>query len=176
MAEKYTQTLTRSALPAYFRKLADACESTSSEGFPDCTKAKKIRLSIKDEYGQLTAKLKVSAYIDECDQCDECECGGKRADGLPQYKRLKKRMATSFKVIFKALHMNSVPPDEAVADFIADSRLMTKYPGKGAPLYAEYNKLTDILEEAWQTKNLQKFHETVDALNHMKTQCHHQYK
>ncbi|KAF1077178.1 hypothetical protein [Halodesulfovibrio sp. MK-HDV] len=41
MAEKFTQTLTRDDLPAFFRKLADACESTPSEGFPDCTKAKK---------------------------------------------------------------------------------------------------------------------------------------
>lgn len=176
MAEKYTQTLTRDELPAFLRKLAEACESSPSTGFPDCTKAKKIRLSIKDEYGQLTVKLKLNAYIDECDLCEECECGEKRSDGLPQYKRLKKRMASSFKVIFKALHQNSVPAEEAVADFIADSRLMTKYPGKGDTLYTEYNNLTDILEEAWKTKNLQKFHETVDALNHMKTECHHNYK
>lgn len=176
MAEKYTQTITREDLPAFFRKLADACESMPAEGFPDCTNAKKIRLGIKDEYGQLTVKLKLSAYIDECEICEDCECGGRRPDGLPRYKRLKKRMASSFKVIFKSLHQNITPPEEAVQDFIADSRLMTKYPGKGDPLYAEYDKLTDILEEAWQNKNLQKFHETVDAMNHMKTECHHKYK
>lgn len=176
MAEKFRQTLTRDDLPTFFRKLADACESAPEQNFPDCTKAKKIRLAIKDEYGQLTVKLKVSAYVDECDICEDCECGDTRPDGLPQYKRLKNRMATSFKVIFKALHQNSIPPEEAVNDFIADSRLMTQYSGKGDPLYADYNKLTDTLEEAWQSKNLQKFHETVDALNHMKTECHHKYK
>lgn len=176
MAEKLIRTITRGELPDFLRNLADACENATVQDFPDCTNAKKIRLSVKDEYGQLTVKLKMSAHIDECELCEDCECGGTRPDGLPRYKRLKKRMATSFKVIFKALHQQTVPPEEAVLDFIADSRLMTKYPGKGDPLYAEYDKLTDILEEAWHTKDLQKFHETVDALNHMKTECHHKYK
>ncbi|SHJ02480.1 GAK system XXXCH domain-containing protein [Halodesulfovibrio aestuarii] len=176
MAEKFTQTLTRNDLPAFLRKLADACEFAPEYDFPDCTKAKKIRLAIKDEYGQLTVKLKVSAYADECELCGNCECESKSTEGLPPYSRLKKRMATSFKVIFKSLHQNSIPPEEAVHDFITDSRLMTKYPGNGDQLYAEYNKLTDTLEEAWQQNNLQKFHETVDALNHMKTECHHNFK
>ncbi|MCT4535724.1 GAK system XXXCH domain-containing protein [Halodesulfovibrio sp.] len=176
MAEKITRTITRAELPDFLRNLADACETEPVEGIPNCTNAKKIRLSVKDEYGQLTVKLKINASIDECDRCEECECGGTRPDGLPRYKRLKKRMGTSFKVIFKALHQHATPPEEAVRDFIADSRLMTKYPGKGDPLYAEYDKLTDALEQAWQANDMQKFHETVDAMNHMKTECHHKYK
>jgi len=176
MAEKYTETITREELPAFFRKLADAIDAVQDANFPDCTHAKKIRLGVKDEYGQVTVKLKVNKYIEDCDMCEDCDCGGKRPDGLPRYKRLKKRMRTSFKVIFKALHQHSLPPDDAVKDFISDSRLMTKYPGKGDPMYAEYDKLTDILEEAWQNKDLQKFHEAIDALNHMKSECHHKYK
>ncbi|SIO13317.1 GAK system XXXCH domain-containing protein [Halodesulfovibrio marinisediminis] len=176
MAKKYTQTLSRDDLPTFLRKLADACESAPVEGIPDCTKAKKIRLSIKDEYGQLAVKLKVSTIIDECELCEECDCVEKRPEGLPPFKRLKKRMATSFKVIFKALHQNTAPPEEAVKDFIADSRLMIQYPDKGELLYTDYAALTDKLEEAWLNNDLQKFHETVDALNHMKTECHHNYK
>ena len=173
MAKKFVQTLTREDVPDFFRKLADAFETAPESEFPDCTKVKKLRVTIKDEYGQITAKLRLSSLIDECEEC-ECECI--RPDGLPKYKRLKKRMASSFKAIFRALHQNSLPPEEAVLDFIADSRLMTQYPGKGDPLYAEYNKLTDILEEAWHTKNLLKFHEIVDALNHIKAECHNKYK
>ena len=176
MAEQYRETFTREELPAFFRKLADACEKGTVDGFPNCTEARKISLSIKDEYGQLTAKLKMSARLDECELCEPCACETHEPEGLPKYKRLKKRMATSFKVIFKSLHTNTKPPEEAVLDFIADARLMTQYPGKGDALYANFNKLTDTLEEAWQTDNLKKFHETIDALNHMKTECHHVYK
>ncbi|MCG8532857.1 MAG: GAK system XXXCH domain-containing protein [Desulfovibrionales bacterium] len=176
MTEKFKDTIKREHLPTFFRRMAEACEGHPSHGFPPCEKAKKIRLSIKDEYGQLSVKLKTSAYADECDQCEDCICGGKRPDGLPRYKRLKKRMGTSFKVIFKALHANTTPPEEAVHDFISDSRLMTKYPGKGEPLYARYNSLVDALEAAWNDKDMSKFHETLDALNHIKTEGHHRFK
>lgn len=173
MAERIVQTLTRNELPAFFRKLARAFETPPQSDFPDCTDIKKLRLSLKDEYGQITVKLKLSPHANEC---EECECNCFRTDGLPKYKLLKKRMGSSFKIIFKALHQNSLPPEEAMSDFIADSRLMTQYPDKGDPLYAKFNSLIDSLEEAWENKNLPKLHETVDALNHIKTECHHNYK
>lgn len=109
MAAKYTQTLSRKDLPSFLRKLADACESQPVEGLPDCTNAKKIRLSIKDEYGELAVKLKVSTVIDECELCEDYMYEDDKPSGLPPYKRLKKRMATSFKVIFKALHQQTTP-------------------------------------------------------------------
>jgi XXXCH domain-containing protein len=92
--------------------------------------------------------------------------------GAVRYKDLKKRMKQTFKHIGLALAAGQVPDVGVLADFIADSRRMTTYPGKGDALYPAYNAAVDRLEAAAASGDLAAMTETVAALGRMKKECH----
>ncbi len=177
MSNKLFVTCTREELSSVFRTLADALEGTpSTDGtIPSLEAFRKLKIGIKDEYGQVSLKLKFRTDLGDID-APECACGGAQKDGKPSYKSLKKRMRSSFKAVYQAVHAGQLPPDTAVEAFIGESRLMVQYPGFGDEYYAAYDKAVDDFVLAWERRDLAALHGCVDALNHLKTDCHQRYK
>ena len=89
-----------------------------------------------------------------------------------RYKDLKKRMKQTFKHIGLALAAGQAPDAGVLADFIADSRRMTTYPGQGDAFYPAYNAAVDRLEAAATSGDLAAMTKTVAALGRMKKECH----
>jgi XXXCH domain-containing protein len=93
-------------------------------------------------------------------------------DGLPRYKGLKKRMKHSFKAVVAALRAGLAPDPAVAASFVADSRLMTRYPGKGDAFYAAYDAEVDRFEQALAAGDVAALTASAAALDRMKKECH----
>ena len=93
-------------------------------------------------------------------------------EGKPKYKSLKKRMKYLFKAIIVSLRAGQAPAADVMAGFIADSRLMTSYPGKGDAFYPAYDAEVDRLEAAAAAADLDAMTASVAALDRMKKECH----
>ncbi|WP_428562023.1 MAG: GAK system XXXCH domain-containing protein [Solidesulfovibrio sp. DCME] len=92
--------------------------------------------------------------------------------GKPRYKSLKKRMKHFFKAIVTSLRAGLPPDADILAAFVADSRLMTSYPGKGDDFYPAYDAEVDRLEAAAAGGDLDAMTASVAALGRMKKECH----
>lgn len=159
-------------LAGFFRDLADALEN-GGEGELACVEDfRKIKIAVKKEFGQINVKVRVKP-----EGVCEAETGGEEGDGpsRPKYSRLKKRMKSSFRLLLKMIHEGQVPPAEAVASFLEDSRLMVTYPGYGDEYYDSYVEVCERFEAAYKSGDLEKMHEAVDALAHEKSRCHAKY-
>lgn len=93
-------------------------------------------------------------------------------NGLPRYKGLKKRMKHTFKAIVMALRAGVAPEPQVAASFIADSRLMTRYPGLGDAFYPAYDAEVDQFEAAVAAGDMAAMTGSVAALSRMKKECH----
>ncbi|OLN26191.1 hypothetical protein DVDV_2812 [Desulfovibrio sp. DV] len=93
-------------------------------------------------------------------------------NGLPRYKGLKKRMKQTFKAIVMALRAGLAPDAGVAAAFIADSRLMTRYPGMGDAFYPAYDAEVDQFEAALAAGDMAAMTGSVAALSRMKKECH----
>lgn len=93
-------------------------------------------------------------------------------EGRPRYKGLKKRMKHFFKALVVSLRAGQAPDRDVVAAFIADSRLMTSFPGKGDAFYPAYDAEVDRLEEAAAAGDIAAMTASVAALDRMKKECH----
>ncbi|MEA4858106.1 MAG: GAK system XXXCH domain-containing protein [Solidesulfovibrio sp.] len=90
----------------------------------------------------------------------------------PRYKGLKKRMKHFFKAIVTSLRAGTAPDADVLAAFVADSRLMTGYPGRGDAFYPAYDAEVDRLEAAAAAGDLDAMTASVAALDRMKKECH----
>lgn len=167
---KFNKYTDRTELAAFFRQLADAVEKGGSGEFECVDEFKKMKIGVKDEYGQMHLKVKIKVP----ETCKEPEAGGKDS-GMPKYKDLKKRMKSSFRVLVKMIHDGQVPPTEAVDAFLADSALMVGYPGYGDEYYESYTKACEAFKTAFESGDVAMMHQTVDALIHEKSRCHAKY-
>ncbi|UJX41852.1 GAK system XXXCH domain-containing protein [Desulfovibrio sp. JY] len=122
------------------------------------------------------AALPTPAGVDADDAAREAAMAGVpetvEPGGKPKYKGLKKRMKQYFKAIVTALRAGLVPDADSMAAFIADSRLMTSYPGKGDAFYPAYDAEVDRLEAAAAAGDLEAMTASVAALDRMKKECH----
>lgn len=172
---KATSQMDIRELPAFFRLLADAIEKGGDGEFAGIDDFRKFKISGKNEFGQVTVKVKFKSVgeceaAEEAEECDEC-----RASGTLKYKHLKKRMKSSFRLIFKMIHEGQMPPAEAVESFLADSGLMIGYPGYGDEYYAQYAKVCAAFKAAFESGDLARMGEAVDAIAHEKSRCHAKY-
>lgn len=166
-------------LAAFFRDLAEALEK-KGEGVGDELAClgdfKKLKIGVKNEFGQIKLKMKVKP----ASPCEEVVLNedGEEVVGIPakpKYKTLKKRMKSSFRMIFKMIHEGQVPPRDAVDSFLEDSALMVTYPGYGDEYYDEYMKVCEAFKKAYETADMIEMGKTVDALAHEKSRCHAKY-
>lgn len=95
---------------------------------------------------------------------------------LPKYRALKGRMKSTFKKITQRLSEGLMPFESDVALFLADSKRMVVYPGNGDAYYDRYLKACDVFRQAFEAKDLSACRENAEAIDHLKTQCHREYK
>ena len=146
----------------------DADAGIAPDGF------KKIKLSVTNEFGQAMAKVKVSLPSADKDAPEhECIAPG---DELMKYSKLKKRMKKSYKALQAALAQGQLPPEEAVAAFLAESDMMVCYPGYGDEFYLDYIKDCRAFARAWEKKDLEALRTAAAGLEERKTLCHEKYK
>ncbi|EFL50049.1 conserved hypothetical protein [Solidesulfovibrio fructosivorans JJ]] len=122
------------------------------------------------------AALPTPAGVEAEDAAREAALAGApetvESEGRPKYKGLKKRMKHFFKAIVTSLRAGLVPDADSLAGFIADSRRMTSYPGKGDAFYPAYDAEVDRLEAAAASGDLEAMTASVAALDRMKKECH----
>ncbi|GAB7023121.1 GAK system XXXCH domain-containing protein [Salidesulfovibrio brasiliensis] len=172
--EKYIE---KKDLITFFREIADAIEGSSSEELACFEDFKKVKISIKNEFGQMAVKAKIKQER-ECDATgEEAETApaGEGVAAKPKYKDLKKRMKRSFKMIVKMTHDETLPPKEAVDSFLEDSELMVAYPGYGDEYYEDYTKACAEFAEAYKAEDMERLKAAVDELANQKGRCHAKY-
>jgi len=172
---KATQRMDIRDLPAFFRALADAMEHGNSTEYPDISGFKKFKITGKNEFGQVAVRVRFKS-ADACDTLEESEtCEACRTSCMPKYKHLKKRMKSSFRLIFKTIHDGQPPPAAAVESFLADSELMITYPGYGDEYYARYAQACEAFRDAFAAGDMDAMGRAVDAIAHEKNRCHATY-
>ncbi len=151
----------------------EAGEGLAPDGF------RKLKLSIRRDFGQALAKLKITLPRPEGDEGDddddEDECIRPDAE-LEKYSRLKKRMKDSFEAIQADLAEDRLPPEEAVASFLADSDMMVCYPGYGDEFYLDYTKACKALASVWEQRDVPRLKAAAQELADLKRTCHERYK
>ena len=179
---KSEKVLDKSELAGWLRDLAAAVDvgelpgetgAASLEGF------RSLKLSFKPGLdGKVMAKLSVKfpktaagALAEGAEEDDDEDESG----ALPKYKSLKKHMKQTFKAIGVALNAGQMPPGAEAQSFIADSRLMVSYPGKGDEFYAGYLEKTNAFEAALASSDLEALKALHRELAQLKRDCHSRY-
>lgn len=181
----------KNALAGWLRELADGVEAgelPSQSGPVSLEGCRGMKLSVKQGLGEtLAVKLSVKfpkpAKTSGAAASDEF--GGYPDDGegdesgeeetLPKYKSLKKHMKQTFKAIGAALAAGQVPPALEAQSFIADSRLMVSYPGKGDEFYAAYLEKTEAFQAALDAADIEAMKALHQELAQLKRDCHSRY-
>ena len=179
---KSEKMLDKTELAGWLRDLAaavDAGELPGETGAASLEGYRSLKLSFKPGLeGKVMAKLSVkfpkTAAGDLAEGAEE-DVDDEESGALPKYKSLKKHMKQTFKAIGAALSAGQMPPIAEARSFIADSRLMVSYPGKGDEFYAAYLEKTNAFEAALGASDL----EALKALHHdlaqLKRDCHSRY-
>lgn len=173
---KISKYVEEEEIVAFLRDMADALDK-KQDGKDElaCVEDfRKIKITIKNEYGKYTIKTKIKAE----EPCGDTLESAQTATGepfKPDYKKLKKRMQGSFRMIFKMIHDGQMPPKAAVDSFLEDSKLMVTYPGLGDEFYDEYIGVCEAFRAAYEAGDMEKLGETVDSLSHEKSRCHAKY-
>lgn len=162
----------KEALPGYLRELADALQQGGGGDFQSVGEFSKLKLRVRDEFGQIRVKLKITSP----GACRTGEAGARKGEGMPKYKDLKKRMKRSFKAIRRTLDEGRAPPAGVAASFLADAELMTGYTGKGDEFYQEFRDACRELSDACASGDLARMGAAVEELRRQKRRCHDIHK
>lgn len=168
---KIKKTVDIKELAAFLQELAKSVENGGTDELAGIEDFGKIKIGIRNEFGQITIKTKVtpSKPVEEGGQ------GESESSGKPKYKHLKKRMKSTFKLLVKMIHDGQMPPGEAVETFLEDSELMVSYPGYGDEYYDSYTKACTAFQAAYESGDMDRMHEAIDVLVHEKSRCHAKY-
>jgi XXXCH domain-containing protein len=128
----------------------------------DC---RSLELTLKPRDGAVRCRARVKLAAAE-----EPEKGGR-----PKYSQLKKRMKADWKEIRRSLGAGTLPEASVVERFLADSRLMCTYPGKGDPLYPAYLEAVASLSRAMASGSLEAVIAACAEVNGQRRECHRRY-
>jgi XXXCH domain-containing protein len=181
--KKLKLTLKTEDLGMYFRQMANALEGQPVEEFVGLIEAlqdySKVELKIKRKQNEVDVKLKAKSSLisNEVTQDSEFESGSDTTDEeKPKYKKLKKRMKSSFKAIAESLSHDTFPEALTVKSFIADSELMISYSGYGDEYYPVYREELLQFAKAFENRDLEAIKQAYSRLNQLKSDCHDRYK
>jgi len=182
----------KNALAGWLRELADAVEAgelPSQSGPVSLEGCRGMKLSVKHGMGEtLFVKLSVkfpkppktlgtvqTGETGESDYPGDEDEEDDDSGALPKYKSLKKHMKQTFKAIGAALAAGQMPPALEARSFIADSRLMVSYPGKGDEFYAAYLEKTEAFQAALDAADIEAMKALYQELVQLKRDCHSRY-
>ncbi|QLA17667.1 GAK system XXXCH domain-containing protein [Desulfolutivibrio sulfoxidireducens] len=195
---KLEKTLDRGDLASFLRHLADEAQSGAlsfPQGPVPLQGMKALKITVKDTGRALRAKVRIKfpkpgepdARPDgpdgpggpggpqgptAPDTADAGTAGGETAPARPRYTSLKKRMKRDFKDIGASLAAGFDPKPAVVASFLADSRLMTTYRGKGDASYPDYLAALAAFETAAASGEPEAMVQAYRELAARKKQCH----
>ncbi|MEF3698538.1 GAK system XXXCH domain-containing protein [Desulfolutivibrio sp.] len=176
---KLEKTLPRDELADFLRQLAAQAQSGALDfpgGSVPLAGMKALKISVKDSGEALTVKVRLKYPKPEPTAAPGPGRGtaaaGSGASLRPRYKALKKRMKRDFKDIGAALAAGSAPRPDILAAFVADSRLMTTYRGKGDDHYPAYLEAVAALEAAQAAGDLEAMARGYRELALCKKKCH----
>lgn len=169
---KLERAIAREDMADFFRELAEAVEK-SDDDFRCLDDFRKFKLSGKEKAGGVFLKLSITPS-DTCAAAAR-EGAPQQGDGKPSYKQLKKDMKADFKAVFQAVHQNRMPPQEAVTAFLKGADLMVTYPGYGDEYYDEFINACVAFRSAYESGDLARMHDTVDAIQGIRGHCHAKY-
>jgi len=89
-----------------------------------------------------------------------------------EYTTLKKRMQRSWKLIRRCLGAGSLPDQQLVEAFLADSRLMVTYPDRGEVRYPDYLAVVQGLEDAMASESQEAVIEACARVEEQRRRCH----
>ncbi len=189
---KLEKTLDRGDLASFLRHLADEAQSGAlsfPQGQVPLAGMKALKITVKDTGRALRAKVRIKfpkpgepdarpgspagpPGPTAPDTADAGTAGGETAPARPRYASLKKRMKRDFKDIGASLAAGFDPKPAVVASFLADSRLMTTYRGKGDASYPDYLAALAAFETAAASGEPEAMVQAYRELAARKKQCH----
>lgn len=174
---KMERYIDRADLPGFLRDLADALEGKGPDDMDCPEEFDRLKITAKERYGKMELKVKASpGDLETCLGSEDTPLEAAANTDKPSYKTLKKRMKNSFKIIFRMIHDDQLPPAQAVEEFMEDSKLMVTYPGYGDEYYAEYLEVCEAFAEAYRSEDMEALHKTVDMVQSLVSHCHARYK
>lgn len=183
--KQFFSGLDEAGLARFFREMADRLEGkdpvNGTEFGVDPGDFYKLKVGLKRDLDGYGVKVKVKPWQPQAafgaPAPDGPETGeAPAADDKPKYKSLKKRMKGQFKHIYEHLLNDALPEAGVVAAFLADSRLMTAYPGYGDEHYAEYDAAREVFRDAFEREDLAACKSAAQELNRLKKDCHARHK
>lgn len=180
---KYTyEGLSEADLAGFLRNLADGLERPEGDGptddrFPvDVRGSQKVKIGIKKQPGGYSVKIKTK-YVPTGEN-GEYHRSETVEGAKPSYKSLKKRMKGDWRAIMAAAEAGRLPDKGVLDAFLADSEMMTTFPGDdmGEEYYDAYNDACRELRAAYKTAEAGIFQDAVAAVDRLKADCHDRFK
>ena len=138
----------------------------------DFSKLRKLKISIKQQSGQIYLKCKVK-YVggdeDVTPPPDEIHTDR----DIPDFKTLKKRMDKSFKSIGERLENGGLPSHIETELFCSNAERMTTFPGHGDSMYPEFLQVIREFQEAFHQADIETCLSLYARIAAMKKNCHH---
>lgn len=161
-----------------FREIADGLEGNPPGADPfiphDLTGFRKIKIGLKREADEYFVKMKIKP--EKPVESEAADPDDPETAKFPKYKELKKRMKGNFKIILESLETDILPPETAVTAYLADSKLMIKYPKYGAEFFGDYDQTCARFREAYERHDSEACKVAVQELNRLKKECHSKFK
>jgi XXXCH domain-containing protein len=176
---KSKHTFAATELGDFLRKLASALDGKADSGFTDLQDNlgdySKLVLKIKRKNASVVMRLKARLPAPETAPAAAAGDDSLKTD-KPKYKTLKKRMKSDFKALAESIALNEFPDARMVESFIADSELMTTYPGYGDDHYDVFRKALVEFAEAFEKRDIVLLDKRFLALKQLMAECHKLYK
>ncbi len=178
--EKFVfKAMTQKETAGLFRELADRMEGNSSASepwsIPELGDFRKMKIAVKRDMNDLSVKIKLKPAR-ESGSNEGIPSDDPENPKFPKYKDLKKRMKIQFKKILESLETGALPPETVVTAFLADSKLMIRYPKYGAEFYGDYDQACIRFREACESHDPAACKAAAQELDRLKTDCHKKYK
>jgi XXXCH domain-containing protein len=173
------KSMTQKETARLFRELADRMEgnppASEPSSVPELGDFRKMKIAVKRNMDDLSVKIKLKSPkesgSDEGIPSDDPE-----NPKFSKYKDLKKRMKVQFKKILESLETGALPPETVVTAFLADSKLMIRYPKYGAEFFGDYDQACTRFRQACESHDPAACKAAAQELDRLKSDCHKKYK
>ena len=138
----------------------------------DFSKLKKLKLSIKKEFGRPYVKCKVKYDSDDKILTELGDVDPVDAE-RPEFKTLKNRLEKSFKAIGDRLKNGGLPSNLEIGFFCRNAELMTTFPGYADTQYSAFLQLVADFRDSFHQYDLEACRTKFAHIKTMKDICHH---
>lgn len=173
------EAMTQEEAARLFREMADRLEgnppASGPSSLPEMSGFRKVKIAVKRNWDGWSVRIKLKPAKESGSE-DEVRPDGPEYSKFPKYKDLKKRMNGQFKKILESLSNDALPPETVVTAFLADSKLMIKYPKYGAEYYGDFDQACTRFREAYVRHDLAACKTAGGELDRLKRDCHKKHK